>query len=248
MRYDIQSLQFSWFVLPDNRLEQELETAFVSVVGQSPANFTRLRPPQSPVPVSAAQGALDDAQVVLQHSPGRIDLAFSPPPPTDESPPAIVFGNQNIVADKMAMAYSFCDWIKASIRQSIIVKAACKINSLDDAGLFFSRLLKSSSDFAGSNELVFQINRVKEVDAALRLNRVLKWQIETVMLQTWIAGQEAQGPAAVDSSFQIAYLNDINTVPDRKVRGADEQRAVLRALEETLKQTLSIEWVGELLR
>lgn len=242
--------QFAWFT--PSEVPMKADDAFQNALGMEPATVQRLRPPQTPFPMSVATGSSRGGDYRVQIQPNRIDLAVVP----DETM-AVPIGLPYLESDEfhfetlLKAARTISYTIGSVNRQALVVQRAHQCKSEEQMGEKFLALTGLSSALSEAKEMLFQANLRKPLSwADQTLNRLIKLGTESATVQ--VVTMTPHGPVQqnVNKSrigHYISYMVDINNLPTAKQFDQGERLKLLDEMIQEYEKMKKFKTVGELI-
>jgi hypothetical protein len=204
MPWGVQSLQAAWWV--PSGLSTSAGDIYQALMGTAAASV-QTNPSQR---VESAVGA--DAQRVfrVQLQPGRLDV-FQTPLPHLGSSIFPLFSDLRLTMQDFQQRLVAATRIAGNVlRLALLVTISEPAPGWDQATSALLSKLGITLPFQGGQELIFQINKRKELSSITgqEINRIMKWVAENVQQVSVGTG----GAPTIDSVFLSTLSVDINTI------------------------------------
>lgn len=229
--WDAQSIQFVWFLTTAEGVK--VDAIFEAIVGEEPTSLQRNKMPGPTNPfIGIASGSfgIDEARVQLQ--PGRVDLFIHPNEMLDDGDIPVI--STEAVLDRVYSALaSHQSLLPEAIRLAFVCNFMKPVETAEEGRAIVTDLLSLNLDLTDFTDLLFQINRRKQLYSGVSINRLLRWN--SVALQRFVVnlpGQQGIVTPALKEKYAASLMVDLNTVVEQRVFSGAQQIPIFKEMIE----------------
>lgn len=223
--WQVQQLQAVWFT---SAAEPNLVPAAYELMTGTPFQQmqTAVLPPPQQGRAAIATGSDEDLSYRVSSQPGRFDMFLTGVDRPSNAMP-LLKDLDPLFAKVQEAAVRVKDIVGQANRFAVVTNFVLPFVSQEEATNKLLDLLGFDLDPSSTSDLSVQINRRREVDETLALNRLMKWQVDQFHAISITVGAAAP---TVGITFFAAFHCDVNTVPTARSFAPAEHAGVFELL------------------